>query len=58
MKIRVMAYNIASGHNLMGDRNLAYAAAVINQIQPDFVTVNEVRCHTSDVPLHQANELG
>lgn len=58
MKLKVMTYNIASGHNLAGDRNLAHAASVINQIQPDFVTVNEVRCNTSDVPLNQADELG
>ena len=58
MKITAMTYNICSGHNLAGDRNLMHAASVINQVQPDFVTINEVRCNTSDVPLHQANELG
>ena len=58
MKLLAMTYNIQSGHNLAGDRNIQHAADVVNQVQPDFLTVNEVRCNTSDVPVHQANELG
>ncbi|MBQ2957258.1 MAG: endonuclease/exonuclease/phosphatase family protein [Clostridia bacterium] len=58
MKLLAMTYNIASGNNLARVRNLKFAASVINQVQPDFVTVNEVRCNTSDVSLHQADELG
>ena len=58
MIITAMTYNIASGHNLAKKRNIAYAASVINEVQPDFVTLNEVRSHTSDVPYCQATELG
>lgn len=59
MKLKVMTYNICSGKNLARERNLEYAASVIREVQPDFVTLNEVRSHTSDVgPIDQANELG
>ncbi len=58
MNLIAMTYNICSGKNLAGERNLAYAASVINEIRPDFVTINEVRCHTADAPVHQANETG
>ena len=57
MKLKVMTYNIASGNNLAKERDLKYAASVINQVQPDFVTVNEVCNNTAYAPLHQANEL-
>ena len=58
MKLKVMTYNIASGHNLARERDLKFAASVVNQVQPDFLTVNEVRCNTTDVPIHQGYELG
>ena len=59
MKIKAMTYNILSGHNLARELNLEYAASVIRTMQPDFVTLNEVRSHTSDIgPVDQANELG
>lgn len=59
MKLTAMTYNIFSGHNLAHDLNLEYAASVIRMVQPDFVTLNEVRSHTSDIgPLNQAEELG
>jgi len=58
MIVTSMTYNICSGRNMAGERDLLYAASVINQVQPDFVTLNEVRCRTSDVPLSQAEELG
>ena len=58
MIITAMTYNICSGMNLARKRDLAYAASVINEVQSDFVTLNEVRSHTSDVPLCQATELG
>ena len=58
MKFKAMTYNICSGKNLARERDLNFAASVIRNVQPDFVTLNEVRCHTDDVPLHQAQELG
>ena len=58
MKFKAMTYNICSGKNLARERDLNFAASVIRDVQPDFVTLNEVRCHTDDVPLHQAQELG
>ncbi len=59
MKLKAMTYNIFSGHNLKRDLNLDYAASVIRRIQPDFVTLNEVRSHTQDIgPINQAHELG
>ena len=58
MKLKVMTYNIASGNNLAKDRNLAHAAEIINRVQPDFVTVNEVCKNTSYAPQHQADVLG
>lgn len=59
MKLTVMTYNILSGHNLARDLNLEHAASVIREVQPDFVTLNEVRSHTSDIgPINQAVELG
>ena len=59
MKLKVMTYNICSGKNLARERNLEYAASVIREVQPDFVTLNEVRSHTSDVgPVDQTDELG
>ena len=59
MKLTAMTYNIFSGRNLVRDLNLEHAASVIRQIQPDFITLNEVRSHTSDVgPIDQANEMG
>jgi endonuclease/exonuclease/phosphatase family metal-dependent hydrolase len=59
MKLKVMTYNICSGKNMARERDLEYSASVIRDVQPDFVTLNEVRSHTSDVgPINQANELG
>lgn len=59
MHITAMTYNICSGRNLEGVRDLGFAAAVIRQYQPDFVTLNEVRSHTQDIgPVNQAQELG
>lgn len=59
MKLKVMTYNIFSGRNLARDLNIDHAASVIRSVQPDFVTINEVRCRTSDIgPVDQANELG
>ena len=59
MKLTAMTYNIFSGKNLYRDLNLEHAASVIRQVQADFVTLNEVRCHTSDIgPVDQANEMG
>lgn len=58
MDLKVMTYNIASGNNLQKDRNLAYAAEIINRIQPDFVTVNEVCKNTAYAPQYQADVLG
>ena len=59
MKLKVMTYNIFSGKNLARDLNLEYAASVIREAQPDFVTLNEVRSHTKDVgPINQVYELG
>lgn len=59
MKLKAMTYNIFSGRNLHRDLNLEHAASVIRQVQPDFVTLNEVRSHTSDIgPVDQANEMG
>ncbi len=53
-----MTYNIASGNNLFKDRNLAHAAEIINLVQPDIVTVNEVCKNTAYAPQHQADVLG
>lgn len=58
MKLKAMTYNIASGNNLQKDRNLAYAAEIINLVQPDIVTVNEVCKNTAYAPQHQADVLG
>ncbi len=59
MKITAMTYNICSGKNMARDRDLNYAAAVIREVAPDFVTLNEVRSHTSDIgDVAQADELG
>ena len=59
MKLTAMTYNIFSGRNLARELNLEHAARVIRSVQPDFVTLNEVRSHTSDVgPVNQAEELG
>ena len=59
MKLKAMTYNIRSGRNLAYDLNLEHAASVIRSVQPDFVTLNEVRSHTVDVgPINQAHELG
>lgn len=59
MNITAMTYNICSGKNMARERDLEFAASVIRDIQPDFVTLNEVRSHTDDVgPIDQANELG
>ena len=59
MKLKIMTYNICSGKNMARERNLEFAASVIREVQPDFVTLNEVRSHTSDVgPINQADELG
>lgn len=58
MKLKAMTYNICSGNNLQRDRNLAYAAEIINLMQPDFVTVNEVCKNTAYAPQHQADVLG
>ena len=58
MKLTAMTYNIFSGRNLARDLNLKHAASVIRKVQPDFVTLNEVRSHTEDVgPINQACEL-
>lgn len=58
MKLKAMTYNICSGNNLQRDRNLAYAAEIINLVQPDFVTVNEVCKNTAYAPQNQADVLG
>ena len=59
MKLTAMTYNIFSGKNLHRDLNLEHSASVIRQVQADFVTLNEVRSHTSDIgPVDQADELG
>lgn len=59
MKLKIMTYNICSGKNMARERDLEYSASVIRAVQPDFVTLNEVRSHTSDVgPINQADELG
>lgn len=58
MKFTAMTYNICSGRNMQKERNIDFAASVIRDVQPDFVNINEVRKHTSDVPINQADELG
>ena len=59
MKLTAMTYNIFSGKNLAKELNINFAASVIRQVQPDFVTLNEVRSHTADVgDVNQAWELG
>ena len=59
MKLTAMTYNIFSGKNLYRDLNLEHAASVIRQVNADFVSLNEVRNHTSDIgPVDQANEMG
>lgn len=58
MKLKAMTYNICSGKNMKGERDIMHAASVIREVQPDFVTLNEVRVHTQDVPINQAQELG
>ena len=58
MQLTAMTYNICSGKNLQRERDLAYAASVIREIGPDFVTLNEVRSRTSDIgDIDQASEL-
>ena len=59
MKLKIMTYNICSGKNMARQRDLGYAAAVINEVKPAFVTLNEVRSRTSDIgDVNQACELG
>ena len=59
MKITAMTYNIQSGKNVHGERDLEFAASVIRDISPDFVTLNEVRCKTSDIgDIDQADGIG
>ena len=58
MKLTAMTYNICSGRNMQRERNIDFAASVIREVQPDFVTINEVRVNTSDVQVNQADELG
>jgi len=59
MKITAMTYNICSGKNMARERDLNFAASVIREVQPDFVTLNEVRSRTDDIgDIDQANELG
>ena len=59
MKLKIMTYNICSGKNMARERDLEFSASVIREVQPDFVTLNEVRSHTEDVgPINQALELG
>lgn len=59
MRLTAMTYNICSGKNMARERNLEFAAEVIRYVQPSFVTLNEVRSHTSDIgTVDQADELG
>ena len=59
MKLKIMTYNICSGKNMARERDLEFSASVIREVQPYFVTLNEVRSHTSDIgPMDQADELG
>lgn len=59
MKLKAMTYNICSGKNMARRRDLEFAASVIREAAPDFVTLNEVRRNTSDIgPVDQAWELG
>lgn len=59
MLLTAMTYNIQSGRDLKRDLNCEHAASVIRGIEPDFVTLNEVRSHTDDVgPVNQAWEVG
>lgn len=58
MQLTIMTYNICSGKNLQQKRNLGYAASVIREVRPEFVTLNEVRSHTADIgDIDQAEEL-
>ena len=58
MSFTAMTYNICSGKNLRREQNIAFAAEVIRQVQPDFCGVNEVRAFTADAPYDQADALG
>ena len=58
MPFTAMTYNICSGKNLAREQNIAFAAAVIRTVQPDFCGVNEVRAFTTDAPYDQADALG
>ena len=58
MPFTAMTYNICSGRNLAREQNIAFAAAVISAVRPDFCGVNEVRAFTSDAPYDQADALG
>ena len=42
MELKLMTYNIASGHNLKCERNFDFAVDVIKQYAPDVVGLNEV----------------
>ena len=58
MKITAMTYNICSGMNMARQRDLKFASSVINQVKPDFVTLNEVSSFIWGVPHNQALEMG
>lgn len=47
MELKVMSYNIASGRNLQGDRDIRYALSVICDEMPDVVGINELQHKTS-----------
>ena len=58
MKLTAMTYNIQSGRNLRRELDTAFAAEIIRSVQPDFVTLNEVRCRTQDVgDVNQADDV-
>lgn len=58
MQIKVMTYNIQSGKNLAGDRDLSHAAHTIRAESPDILTLNEIQHHTTLSNGHcQAEEL-
>ena len=59
MQLTAMTYNICSGKNMAGKRDLQYAASVIRDVKADFVTLNEVRSRTADIgDIDQAQVLG
>ncbi len=58
MKFTAMTYNICSGMNMARERDLKFASSVINQVKPDFVTLNEVSSFIRGVPHNQAMEMG